>query len=169
MNDLDPEKGTPDTIYLSALDHARTQAEIAFRDVLIFHRDVLNGGLDQALFNQARTVGALARCIKGYERLGLRDAAKMIKVADLHFETKAESNPDATNQLEALTAQYFAMTYGINGGSPDAIEYAAIVFVKSNEADFQSTFAGMKQSHPERFDAKKFAKDVAQLTRKFDA
>ena len=55
------DEGVPDDIYLSALINARTPEEIAFRDVLVFHRDVLNGGLDQALENRNRLFSRTSR------------------------------------------------------------------------------------------------------------
>ncbi len=41
-----------DSVYVATLDAATTPEEIGFRDVLVLHRDFLNGGLSQALSNQ---------------------------------------------------------------------------------------------------------------------
>jgi hypothetical protein len=56
LAELDPDQEVPDAIYLASLEHAVTSEEIAFRDVLVFHRDCLNGGLDQAMFNREKHI-----------------------------------------------------------------------------------------------------------------
>ena len=59
IEEMEFDEEVPDDIYLSALDHARTPEEGAFRDLLVFHRDAINGGLDQALDNRLPTGSAL--------------------------------------------------------------------------------------------------------------
>ena len=134
---LDEE--VPDEIYLSAVRHARTPEEIAFRDVLIFHRDALNGGLDQALDNQVTDPGQLARFIQAFDLIGLGNVAALIR--DGHAELSLSGPTSASSEFDALADRYTLFAYGQDGDQPDAIERHAIAFAQSRSDAFSNVVA----------------------------
>ena len=136
---LDAE--VPDDIYLSALDHARSPEEVAFRDVLIFHRDALNGGLDQALDNQAPNRARLAPFVHAYSFIGLNELAVLIGDAREALSHPGEAG--VTAKFEELAEAYMVVTYGADGNQPDSVERHAVAFARSRPQAFANVFAGI--------------------------
>lgn len=127
---LDPNAEVPDPLYLAALEHAVSPEEVAFRDVLLFHRDFLNGGLDQALFNLSNTGQALAPYVGAYQTIGLTTVAELIE--------DAASRADDDAGFDEIDERYQRFTYGENNEQPDAVEAALVRFAQKNETAFTS-------------------------------
>jgi hypothetical protein len=97
-----------DALYLAALSTALSAAELAFRDVLVFHRDVLNGGLSQALGNQQDDVD---QYIAAFNEVGLAPISALVRLGlNLMIEVAPEF-PDT--EIETLTGAYIAATYSL--------------------------------------------------------
>jgi|CXWL01.1.fsa_nt_gi hypothetical protein len=148
MSDLLSGDGdVPDALYLAALEFAVTPAECAFRDVLVFHRDVLNGGLSQALDNQADDLG---RYIAAFDYVGLAPIAALVRVGSDLCDRDRASYPEW--QVEALTDAYIATSYNLayvcNGmqtdpdfpfdQTGDQVERLLLRFARANAAEFSS-------------------------------
>lgn len=134
-----------DELYLAALDFAVTPAEIAFRDVLTFHRDVLNGGLDQALDNEGKE---LDRYLKAYREVGLALMSSLIALA---------RDADA-GDVTVLTSAYIAATYNLAyacGGnqidptfplSGDNVERIVLQFARKRAPQFSSVLGAARKA-----------------------
>jgi hypothetical protein len=136
---LDAE--VPDDIYLSALDHARSPEELAFRDVLVFHRDALNGGLDQALDNKVPDRARLTPFLHAYRLIGLNELAVLIR--DAHEALLRPGEAGVGAEFEELSERYVQLTYGAEGDQPDAVERHAIAFARSRPQAFANVLAGI--------------------------
>lgn len=128
LDQLDPNSGVPDALYIAALKAATTPSEMAFRDVLKFHRDFLNGGFDQVLFNLGNCDEPLAPYLAAYRLLGLHDAAHLIERAKIIFDDEGD--------LEEIDDLYVRLTYGPGNDLPDAMEAAAVRFAQGNQNSF---------------------------------
>jgi hypothetical protein len=145
-----------DSVYLAALDSAQTPEEIAFRDVLIFHRGFLNGGLAQALSNY---FDDLARYLSGYRAMQLNWLADLIELASTYVQD-GESDEDFENaDIETIDSAYCAVAYGIAYASDlrgeiklspedaglvppgDGVERLALRFARLNRANFTAILA----------------------------
>jgi len=127
---LDPDQEVPDAIYLAALEHAVTPEEIIFRDVLVFHRDILNGGLDQALSNRENDDEELAPVVSAYRSVGLPAVASLVDDAAVLWRNEAN--------VDELSERYFQVVYGEENDRPDAIERAAVRYAQHHWAAFTS-------------------------------
>jgi hypothetical protein len=128
------EEGVPDDVYLSASINARTPEEIAFRDLLLFHRDVLNGGLDQALENLHDDPAQLSAVLCAYKLLGLERLASVIQ--------DAGSEISAQRDIGHLDDRYAEQTQGSAGSEIDLVEAQAIRFAQSRHDAFSNVAAG---------------------------
>jgi hypothetical protein len=126
----------PDAIYLASLDHAVTAEEITFRELLTFHRDVLNGGLDQALGN-AESAGRLAPVLGAYRAAELSAVADIVEVASVRLLR-------GDDDVDELTDRYVQLAYGEDNDQPDAVEGAAVRYAQTNEAAFDSIVTAAK-------------------------
>ncbi len=144
LADLDPEQELPDAIYLASLDHAATPQEVAFRDVLVFHRDCLNGGLDQPIFNRENTDQPIAPVLEAYRIVGLSAVASLIDEASALWRQEGD--------LDELTDQYARLTYGDNNDQPDAIEGALVRYAQLHVAAFASIITAAKRGDFKTFD-----------------
>jgi hypothetical protein len=146
----------PESVYFAALDVATTPEEIAFRDVLVFHRDFLNGGLSQALGNQ---FSSLATYVSAYRVMGLDLLADMIVLAST-FAQDGKSRDDFENMdIETLDSAYCAATYGLAYASDlrgdikltaqddalkqrgDSVEQLVLRFARANRDKFRAVVA----------------------------
>jgi hypothetical protein len=148
LADLDPNDEVPDSLYLASLDHAVTPEEVAFRDLLVFHRDCLNGGLDQALDNRAGE--PLAPYLAAYRAVGLISVAGLIADAAAHAG-KAIRLWGWEAKWEAMIDRYQRLIYGLNGDQPDAIEAAAVRFAQQHEAAFSNVVGAAKRGDFRQF------------------
>ena len=144
LAELDPDQELPDAIYLASLDHAVMPEEIAFRDVLVFHRDCLNGGLDQAIFNRENTEQALAPVLGAYRSMGLSTVASLIDEASILWRSEGD--------LDELTDRYVQFTYGGNNDRPDAVERAVVRYAQLHEPAFTSIVTAVKRGDFKTFD-----------------
>ena len=137
LQELDPYGEVPDGLYLSAIGHAASPQENAFRDVLVFHRDFLNGGLDQALFNRRNVGERVESYVAAYRAIGLPAVAGLIEDAVVRA--------DAGGDLDECDQRYQSFTYGTNDDQPDAVEAAALRFAQQNEGAFTSIVGAWKR------------------------
>ena len=128
--DIDLDQAVPDAIYLTSLEHAVTLEEVAFRDVLTFHRDCLNGGLDQAFDNREGTSDDLALVFQAYRTVGLSDVASLLDEAVITWRVE--------DDIEKLTDRYTQFTYGEENDQPDAVERAVMQYAQLHEGAFAS-------------------------------
>jgi hypothetical protein len=146
-----------DAVYLAAIDAAASPEEIAFRDVLVFHRDFLNGGLSQALANK---FDDLAQYLSAYRAIGLNWLAGMIELAST-FAQDGESRDDFENaDIKTLGTAYCAAAYGLAHASNlrreirltpdektsltqsgDSVERLALRFARANRDKFRAVLA----------------------------
>ena len=150
LTDLDPGEEVPDALYLASLEHAGTPEEIAFRDVLIFHRDCLNGGLAQGLDNQLDEDGSIRPYAEAYREIGLPVAAGLIETAAAHMAAQNDL-PEWEAEMERLGERYQRLTYGENEDQPDTIEAAAIRFAQSNASAFTTVVSAAESGDYKRF------------------
>lgn len=110
MRDLLVDDGeVSESVYEAALDAATSPQEIAFRDVLVFHRDFLNGGLTQALSNKR---DELPQFMSAYRVLGLGWLADLIELAASSALGGVRYKDFETSEIETLDSAYCAAVYG---------------------------------------------------------
>jgi len=158
MSDLLSGDGeVSDALYLAALEFAATPEERVFRDVLVFHRDVLNGGLSQALANQGDD---LARYIAALDDIGLAPVAALVRVAMDLCERDRATYPEW--QVQALTDVYIAATYNLAyvchgmqtdpdfplDQTGDQVERLALKFARAKAAQFKSVIEAASSGRP---------------------
>jgi hypothetical protein len=144
LANLDPDQELPDPIYLASLDHAVTPEEVAFRDVLVFHRDCLNGGLDQAIFNLQNTGQPLDPVVEAYRSVGLSAVATLLDEAAVAWRRGGD--------LDELTERYIQFTYGENNDQPDAVEGTAVRYAQLHETAFAGVIAAAERGEFKKFD-----------------
>jgi hypothetical protein len=145
-----------DWVYEAALDAAVSAEETAFRDVLIFHRDFLNGGMSQALRNQFED---LDRYVAAYRTLRLKWLADMIVLASTYAQDGKSAKEFKNADVETLGSAYCAATYGLAYASylrdeielkeddaalrqaGDSVERMALRFARANRDRFQAILA----------------------------
>ena len=146
---LADQESVPDNVYVAALENAVTAEEAAFRNVLIFHRDVLNGGLEQALWNQRENIEDF---VEAYRAIDLAPVASLLALGR-GLQPSAQNYEDMlVPELEALTSIYVAIAYNLayvvagNRDDPDfpldgvcdQIERLALRFARMHLESFQA-------------------------------
>jgi hypothetical protein len=139
IDEMKSDEEVPDDIYLSASINARTPEEVAFRDVLFFHRVTLQDGLDGALTNQAADPSDLARIVDAFNLVGLAALAAVIGRAYAELCRHPEM---ITSEFDAWARRYMELSYGADGNQPDAVEGHAIRFAKARSAAFSNIAVG---------------------------
>jgi hypothetical protein len=132
----------PDAVYLVSLDHAVTPEETVFRDVLVFHRDCLNGGLGQALYDLDEK--PVAPVVEAYRAVGLSDIASLLNEAFVIWQRE--------HDLDQLTDRYVRLTYGEDNEQPDAVEKAALRYAQEHEGAFASIAGAAERGDFKKFD-----------------
>jgi hypothetical protein len=144
---LDDADHVGDALYIAAVENASSSAEQAFRDVLLFHRDLLNGGLSQALDNNSDD---LPRFVSAFEQVGLAPIAAIIRLSHRLVVTAQAREQFPEDDLEALTGLYVAATYNLAyvgagyrsdpdfplEGVGDQVERIALRYARNNVAEF---------------------------------
>ena len=112
MQDSDPfadAASLPDEL-INVLDLAQSDEEVHFVRVINFHGDILNGGLDQALFNHKLEISDV---IQSYRELSMHPIATLLvtarkQVTISRFWRGLFSRPES--DFDSL---YLAMTYNL--------------------------------------------------------
>jgi hypothetical protein len=136
--DFTPGSGVPDGLWGAACDYGETDAEIALEWAVRFHRDVLNGGLQQATYNQRVRIDT---CVAAYEFFGLRDALACVRRAITyrcsvtHSEWGYEEGEESV--CEELDEHYVASVYGSGRNRPDQVEAAIISYVVAHRDAYE--------------------------------
>jgi hypothetical protein len=144
---LDDADHVSDALYIAAVERASSPAEQAFRDVLLFHRDLLNGGFSQAIGNKTDDVDSF---VTAFDHVGLRPIAAIIRLAHSLVVTAQAREQFPEDELEALTGLYVAATYNLAyvaaGNRDDAdfplervgdqVERIALRFARNNRTAF---------------------------------
>ena len=124
LADLDPALGVPDALYEVLHWEPSNEEQTWAGYVLRLHRDILNGGFEQALFNLEAVDEAASVYISAYRQLALLAGAAIVQNA-----ADALGCGDRA-KLDLLDERYGRLTYGANVDQPDAIEEAVILFAK---------------------------------------
>jgi hypothetical protein len=142
--------GLSDPLYLALLDHHDTpEADIAFQ-VVIFHRDIGNGGLSQAVTN-ARFRSGLH--LAAFAALGLEAHARLIAQAiglglGGEFDELEDNDPIARfmavrhgreDMWDSLDKAYFSL--GPDPGKRDPVELRILDLMEEHPAAFAGTMA----------------------------
>ena len=117
------------------------------RSALVFHRDLLNGGLAQATYN-AHTSGEDFEpefVVQAYREFGLDGFADLTSKADQLYKqleaSGSEDTEDADSKWETLDEHYLSMTYGPDEEGPDALESMLMEFIAQNPGKFANIVA----------------------------
>lgn len=154
----DPFADTPfvsDTL-ICALYYAQSAQELHFAHVLNFHADVLNGGLNQALYNHRDDIEDV---IESYAALSLKPLSILISIAGA--VTQVGSNwQDVFNRDDSpLDEAYIGLTYNLPYACNDMrddpefpddlidfdwVHRMALKYARINRSNFSSIIAGYK-------------------------
>jgi hypothetical protein len=144
---LDDADHVGDALYIAAVESASSSAEQAFRDVLLFHRDLLNGGFSQAIDNNSDD---LSRFVSAFEQVGLAPVAAIIQLAHGLVVAVQAREQFPEDELDALTGLYVAAAYNlayVGAGyrsdpdfpiesTGDQVERIALRYARNNVAAF---------------------------------
>lgn len=135
------------------LDKAVTDEERYFVNVVLFHRDFLNGGFDQALANHR---GNINNIIVSYEKLNLEPLKVIISAASSPSTNGFNLFRKSKNHSSRFDSVYVAMTYNLAyscGGNQfdhelasesdgsDWVERLALKYARKNRNSFKNLMA----------------------------
>lgn len=107
----------PDSL-IHALGEGQTSEEKQFERVMMFHGNVLNGGLSQAFHNMS---SELASVLNSYRELGIAALATLIEIAMHQSEVvdEAQFEQQAIALDEIYVSACYGLAYACNEYKPD--------------------------------------------------
>ena len=126
-----------DALAVVAWSSAETAPELHLANALRFHRDWLNGGLQQASFNQRDEI---VQCIAAFGFFGLPAindlVAETVRYRDQGGSEGWDYEFGAEDFWEELDSRYDAWVYADGKANEDRIEQHILLYIGSHQEEF---------------------------------
>lgn len=146
LNEIPDQGGIPDALYLAILDHHESPEAAIAEVVLVFHRDIGNGGLAAAMSNSE---GEVTVVLQALEALSLSAVRRVVEDATALYRSLPEkpvresdgwlrytaAHDAAENAWRTLDERYRSATYLMPGGK-DQLEATVLSYARAHAAAF---------------------------------